>query len=173
MLRKFTMSSFKSDQRLLSSFFLLAWCYPCFPKTKMKALRWLKENYLFGAARGFISRVEIDNHRLPFEFGEGYSLPILIFQCKGWWHLPFVHLEKKKKNTHLTKSIKGEKYIYIFSSVKQMYLSKNRSLHWRRGWDWVRTSEMREFEAIKLGLWRFGQNMEVLIRWGFGFLSGE
>jgi hypothetical protein len=59
----------------------------------MKALIGQGFSHLFGAPRGFISRVKVDNHRLPFEFGEGQSLSILIFQSEGWWRLSFVYLK--------------------------------------------------------------------------------
>jgi hypothetical protein len=64
-------------------------------KRKMKALIGQGFSHLFGAPRGFISRIKVDNHRLPFEFGEGHRLSILIFQCEGRWHLSFVYLKNK------------------------------------------------------------------------------
>lgn len=53
-----------------------------------------KRKNLFGATWGLISRVEIDNHRLSFEFGEADRFTILIFQIEIWGNLAFVHLPK-------------------------------------------------------------------------------
>ena len=41
-----------------------------------------KKKDLFGAARGFISWVEIDHSWLAFKFGEAHIFSILIFQCE-------------------------------------------------------------------------------------------
>jgi len=50
--------------------------------------------YLFGTARGLISRVEIHNYWLSLEAGETHILPILIFECEIRWLWTFIHLSR-------------------------------------------------------------------------------
>lgn len=47
---------------------------------------------LFGAARAFICRVEVENNRLPFILLEAHRLSVLILECEVWCSLTLVNL---------------------------------------------------------------------------------
>lgn len=152
--------------------------------------------YLFSATRGFISRVEINNHRLAFEFRKAQRPPILIFQCKWWclcsfWHLQIPTPQKQQKiisknntnpwNFPFLTSMKKRRIHSIYTLLRKkkkkkqswwMYLGNNDSSPRNRNgrWDWE-VGGIRELEAMELRLWRFWEKWEIVRECRFWGLS--
>ena len=75
--------------------------------------------YLFGTARGLISRVEIHNYWFSFEVGEAHILPILIFQHKIRWLWTFIHLSS---NIYYTHTHKGREIWWVVRTKLRRYM---------------------------------------------------
>ena len=80
---------------------------------KTKTKKQIKENNadkgrdLFGATRGFISRIEVNNNRLSFKFGQAHSFSILIFQSECRCQTTFSYLNTQTKPKKLKTQIQN------------------------------------------------------------------